>query len=92
MIDNNFYSKIEETVREVIFELRNNGINTECSCHHEGYIQCQCLDPTEELDIIYNVMHELKIKKWKAELTAECNPIYYHKYWWITSDSFKTVN
>jgi hypothetical protein len=89
MIDNNFYSKIEENVREAIFQLRNNGINTECSCHHEGFIQCQSLDPSTELDIIYNVMYELKIEKWKAELTADHTPAYYHRYWWITSDSFK---
>ncbi len=36
--------KIEPTVRDVVKLLRNNGINTECSCGHEKYVQCQCVN------------------------------------------------
>jgi hypothetical protein len=35
-----WYNKIELGVRDVVKLLRNNGINTECSCEHERYIQC----------------------------------------------------
>jgi len=36
-----YKEKIEEPLREIIRYLRNNGVNTECSCGHEMYIQCQ---------------------------------------------------
>ena len=32
---------IEEPVRSLVKLLRNNGFNTECSCGHEMYVQCQ---------------------------------------------------
>ena len=31
---------IEEPVREVVRLLRDNGFNTDCSCGHEMYVQC----------------------------------------------------
>jgi hypothetical protein len=34
---------IEEPIRDLVKYLRNSGINTECSCGHDMYIQCQCL-------------------------------------------------
>lgn len=38
----NWYEEnIEEGIRDLVRYLRNNGINTECSCGHEKYIQCQ---------------------------------------------------
>ena len=52
-----FYSSLESGVREWVKLLRDAGINTECSCGHEGYIQCQCLDPITEIDRIKNVLH-----------------------------------
>lgn len=36
-----WYDNIEPEVRDLVKYLRNNGINTECSCGHEKYIQCQ---------------------------------------------------
>ncbi len=37
-----WYSQhIEEGVRDIVRLLRDNGVNTESSCEHEGYIQCQ---------------------------------------------------
>ena len=32
---------IEEPIRELVKLLRNEGFNTECSCGHEMYVQCQ---------------------------------------------------
>ncbi len=32
---------IEPGVRKIVRLLRDNGINTECSCEHEKYVQCQ---------------------------------------------------
>ena len=38
----NWYSEnIEDQLKDIIKYLRNNGVNTECSCGHELYIQCQ---------------------------------------------------
>ncbi len=36
-----YEEKIEEPLVGIVRYLRNNGINTECSCGHEMYIQCQ---------------------------------------------------
>lgn len=38
----NWYEKyIEVEIRPLVKLLRDNGINTECSCGHEMYVQCQ---------------------------------------------------
>jgi hypothetical protein len=38
----NWYEKyIEESIRELVKLLRDNGFNTECSCGHKMYVQCQ---------------------------------------------------
>ncbi len=36
-----YQKNIEEPLRGLVRHLRENGINTECSCGHEMYIQCQ---------------------------------------------------
>ena len=41
--DTEFYRDLDEGMAGVIFILRNYGINTTCSCGHEGYIQCDDL-------------------------------------------------
>ena len=53
--------EIEPGVRKLVGCLREHGINTECSCHHEWYVQCQTLDPTSELRLIYNAMRDMAI-------------------------------
>lgn len=32
---------IEEPIRDTVKLLRDNGFNTECSCGHKMYVQCQ---------------------------------------------------
>ena len=46
--------KIEEPLRDIVKLLRNNGFNTECSCGHEMYVQCQFI-----LDYEFNRLHKL---------------------------------
>jgi hypothetical protein len=36
-----YEENIEEGVRDVVRALRDNGFNTECSCHHEMSVQMQ---------------------------------------------------
>ena len=63
--DNN----IEEPIRDLVRILRNNGFNTECSCGHEMYIQCQYIPEGEVKrlhDLIYNYFNGLR--DYKIEL------------------------
>ena len=61
-----WYLCVEDPLKEIVFRLRNAGINTECSCGHGRYIQCQSLDQHEDLKTIYNVLVELGIKDYRA--------------------------
>jgi len=48
----NWYSEnIEEPVRDLVKLLRDNGINTECSCGHKMYVQCQFIPDRQIMDI-----------------------------------------
>ena len=58
-----YESHIEEPLRELVRHLRNNGINTECSCAHDTpmYIQCQFLadGPVYEAHkLVWSFLHE----------------------------------
>lgn len=68
LTDFSFYNEIESGVQQFVFLLRNAGINTECSCHHKGYIQCQTLDPTTEVGRIKTVMIEEGIEEFEIEI------------------------
>jgi len=68
LLINSFYLGIEEGVREWVYRLRNTGINTECSCHHEGYIQCQTLDPTDDIKKIKTIFLENNIEEFEIEI------------------------
>jgi len=83
---NGFYGEIEEGVRDYVSQLRNAGINTECSCHHEGYIQCQTLDPTTELRRIKDIMSQNNIEDFTIEFRHKG---YYFSSIEIKSPAFK---
>jgi len=55
-MNNDWYSCIEEPVRDLIKHLRNNGINTVCSCGHEMYIQADLI-PDGELKHIHDLIY-----------------------------------
>ena len=44
---------IEEPIRPLFCLLRDNGINTVCSCGHEMYVECEYYH--EDLKDIYNL-------------------------------------
>ena len=72
-----WYEKyIEPEVRDLVKYLRNNGINTECSCGHEKYIQCQYIPDgnVKELhDLLFCWFAENRLKKPGRELSDEIN-------------------
>jgi hypothetical protein len=86
-----FYLQLEEGVRNAVRVLRNNGINTICSCHHEGYIQAESCDPYTEQVAILNSMSELGVDKWTAVLTIEYLPTYWHSCWEIKAEAFRAA-
>ena len=45
---------IEEEIRDAVKLLRDNGFNTECSCGHDMYVQCQYV-----LDADIKRLHDL---------------------------------
>lgn len=51
---NEFYSNIEEPIRGIVRELRDNGINTVCSCGHEMYV-----DADLSIDTQLKRMHDI---------------------------------
>ena len=63
----NWYDNIEPKIRKLVKKLRDNGINTFCSCEHERYIECETYDPSEEYKTIFNVLCELGYKKFEIE-------------------------
>lgn len=62
MSDYDWYEEyIEEPIRDIVRYLRNNGVNTECSCGDDMYVQCQyILDGSLERihSLVYNYLHE----------------------------------
>lgn len=63
-----WYDVIEDPVRAIVRALRDNGINTTCSCGHEMWIECSSYDPTTELRTIYNVFCEMGIREYDAAI------------------------
>ena len=67
---------IESEVRDLVKYLRNNGINTEASCGHEGYIQCQYIPDgsIQELhELLFNYFAENGPKEPGKEYSNDIN-------------------
>ena len=62
-----YEERIEEPLRDLVRELRNNGFNTECSCGHERYVQMQCLD-TGEVGRLDRFLFLLGLRDYVVEL------------------------
>ena len=65
MKTNSWYDeKIEAPVRNLVKYLRNNGVNTECSCGHDMYIQCQYIPDGSIMELhklLFDYMYEKKM-------------------------------
>jgi len=64
-----YKENIEEGIRPLVKLLRENGFNTECSCEHDMYVQCQIL-PDGELQRIHNLLFE-HYDNYKIEIILE---------------------
>lgn len=54
---------IEEPIRDLVRLLRNSGYNTECSCGHKMYVQCQYMLDGEFQSLNHLVSGYLSEKK-----------------------------
>ena len=48
-----FYMNIEPAIRDIVKTLRDNGVNTTCSCGHEMYVEVDVIP-----DGMLSVMHK----------------------------------
>jgi len=51
-----YEENIEPEVRNLVKYLRDNGVNTECSCGHKGYIQCQ-YSPDGSIKVLHDLLY-----------------------------------
>lgn len=61
---NEFYGDIEEPIRDLVKVLRDNGINTTCSCGHKMYIEADLIpDGTLQAihKLVFNYLVEAKL-------------------------------
>jgi hypothetical protein len=57
-----YNDNVEEPIREVVKLLRDNGFNTECSCGHDMYVQCQFI-PDGELQELHKLLYNYLFSK-----------------------------
>ena len=82
---NDFYSEIEEPIRELVRGLRDNGINTTCSCGHKMYIEADItLDGVlQTIDrVLFNYLTEHDMdSKYSITITRERNIVGVTRCW-----------
>jgi hypothetical protein len=61
-----YESNIEPEIREQVKLLRNNGINTICSCGHKMYVDAEVYCD-EDVRTVYNVLIENGYKNFEIE-------------------------
>ena len=67
----NWYDQnIEEPVRELVKLLRENGFNTESSCGHELYVQCQ-YSPDGELQRLHDLLFNTGYKQYEITVSIK---------------------
>lgn len=50
-----FYDDIEPEIRDIVRVLRDNGVNTTCSCGHQMYVEAEIV-PSGMLQVIHNTL------------------------------------
>lgn len=82
-MDDWYERMIEPEVRELVRLLRNNGINTVCSCGHDMHVEADymCDESIKETyDLVYNWLFENK-KPITFKITWEVNVIDGCPFW-----------
>ena len=77
-----WYEIIEEPIRELVFLLRNNGFNTECSCGHEMNIQFQYI-PDGKIHDLYKLVSNYLFEKQidiDFDITINIKAIHGHQF------------
>ncbi len=83
-IDLTWYEEnIEENIRNIVFALRNIGINTTCSCGHEMWIECDSNDPTTEKRNIITQLWMLGFKNFDLTLKIKSDDAHIVEFWLI---------
>ena len=63
-----YINEIELDIRDVVFALRNRGVNTTQSCGHEMWIWFDSIEPTSELQRIWEALTDLGITDYQVNL------------------------
>jgi len=79
-----FYQEIEEPIRELVRVLRDNGINTTCSCGHEMYIEADIF-PNGDLYTIHRSLFDYLADNnmpinYKINIYLECREGHHRSY------------
>jgi len=69
-IRNSWYDKIEPPIRDVVKLLRENGFNTESSCGHDMYVQCQYA-PDGEIQRLHYLLSSAGFKNYNIIVTHQ---------------------
>ena len=68
---NKFYKNIEEPIRDAVKLLRDNGINTVCSCGHVMTIDIELGSNIDEVEQIAVLLWDNDYKVFKIECTLQ---------------------
>ena len=76
----NWYDQhIEPEIKSVVKALRENGINTVCSCGHDMYIECEYYPHQEMVTGIHNLLVEME----REDFTITVRWEYHKKLMWL---------
>jgi hypothetical protein len=66
---NEFWEGIEEPIRDIVRLLRDNGINTTCSCGHDMHVEIELGNHMDEVERIAGFLWDNGYKVFKIECT-----------------------
>jgi hypothetical protein len=77
-----YSNAIEEPIRDIVKHLRNDGFNTECSCGHKMYVQCQYVPDGEIFRLHKSILNFLDINHMPKnyEIIAKIKVVDGHSY------------
>lgn len=78
-----YEENVEEPLQNIVKHLRNNGVNTTCSCGHKMYIQCDYI-PDGSVRDVYNLVYNYLYEKFGVvdfEMIIHLDVVGGHPYW-----------